>query len=91
MQEVADDPAIINPRLNTYILGQRQFDPLPLFVVQPKQIAPQIPLYHESALTSESSSIQTTTFLSGFDPNDQAKVTIASYRYAWTHGLAPPY
>lgn len=23
--------------------------------------------------------------------NDQAKVTIASYRYAWTHRLAPPY
>jgi hypothetical protein len=43
MHDAADDAAIVDALNATYIRRQMRFDPLPLLVVQPKQIPPHDP------------------------------------------------
>jgi hypothetical protein len=42
MKDAADHPAIVYPILAPYIGRQKGLDPLPLFVAQPKQVAPHV-------------------------------------------------
>jgi hypothetical protein len=38
MHDAADDTAVVHPLDATYIRRQMRFNPLPLFIAQPKQI-----------------------------------------------------
>jgi uncharacterized protein len=38
MHDPADDPPIVHPLDTSYIGRQMQFDPIPLFIAQPKQV-----------------------------------------------------
>jgi hypothetical protein len=54
VQNAADDAAIVDARLAAHILRQMWLNPLPLFVAQPKQVAPHLLLCSESLEKSES-------------------------------------
>jgi hypothetical protein len=66
VQDAADYTAIIHSILATYIRRQKQRDPTPLLVAQPKQIASHL----LCSLTAENQQlILTSTYLLGFDPS----------------------
>jgi hypothetical protein len=44
MDDAADDPAIIRPLDASHIRRQVRFDPLPLLIAEPKQIAAHSPI-----------------------------------------------
>jgi len=48
MDDAANHPAVIHPCLAAHVFGQMWFDLPPLFVTQPKQVAPHPLLCSES-------------------------------------------
>jgi hypothetical protein len=67
MDDAADHTTIIHPRLASYVLGQMRLDLPPLFIVQPKQIAPHC-LRSESTEDSESATDSASNDFIGFSP-----------------------
>jgi hypothetical protein len=43
MQNAADHPPIIDPLLAAHVAWQMRFDPTPLLIVQPEQVASHLP------------------------------------------------
>lgn len=70
MQDAADHSPVVDPFLATHICRQIRLNPRPLFVVQPKQIAPYPPLRSESSRAENQQPIYAATLLLGFRPND---------------------
>jgi hypothetical protein len=53
MQDAANDATVVHPVLAAYVCRQMRLDPPPLFIAQPKQVAPHL-LRSESFQNRES-------------------------------------
>jgi hypothetical protein len=72
MQDAADHAAVVHPLFTAYVSRQMGLDLPPLFIVQPKQVAPHSLLCSESEKSSAEANhqpIQPTTLLLGCSPN----------------------
>jgi len=69
MDDAANHAAIIHPRLAAHVFRQMRLDLTPLFVAQPKQVAPHPLLCSESSAEANQQPIQLATTLLGFDPS----------------------
>jgi hypothetical protein len=69
MQNAADHAAIIHALLAPHISRKVRLNPSPLFVIQPKQVAPHPLLCSESAPEANQQPIHATTNLLGSDPS----------------------
>jgi hypothetical protein len=67
MQDAADHAAVVHPVFAAYVPRQMWLDLPPLFIAQPKQVAPHLLLCSESESSEEANQqpIQTATFLLG--------------------------
>jgi hypothetical protein len=68
MDDAADHSTVINPRLASHVRWQIRLDLPPLFVIQPKQVAPHPLLCSESPVRSESASDSHSNNFIGFRP-----------------------
>src|SRR5690348_7847984 len=78
VHDAADDPSVIDPLLAPNVGRQIRFDPHPLLVAQPKQVASHLPCSwparnHQAILPS--------TTLLGFDPSYLASTDTLALRY----------
>jgi hypothetical protein len=73
MQDAADHAAVVHPLFTAYVSRQMGLDLPPLFIVQPKQVAPHSLLCSESEKSSAEANhqpIQPTTLLLGCSPSN---------------------
>jgi hypothetical protein len=66
MQDAADHPPIIDPRLAAHVAWQIRFDPRPLLITQPVQTASHLLC---SLPAQNHQAIHRSIFLLGFDPS----------------------
>jgi hypothetical protein len=68
MKNAADDAPVIDPLLAAHVPWQMRFDPAPLLITKPKQIAAHLPA-PKSPVAGNQQSILTSTLLLGSRPN----------------------
>jgi hypothetical protein len=70
MKNAADDAPVIDPLLAAHVPWQMRFDPAPLLITKPKQIAAHLPA-PKSPVAGNQQSILTSTLLLGSRPSQQ--------------------
>jgi hypothetical protein len=68
MKNAADDAPVIDPLLAAHVPWQMRFDPAPLLITKPKQIAAHLPA-PKSPVAGNQQSILTSTLLLGSRPS----------------------
>src|SRR5579883_2769992 len=93
MHDAANDTTIIGPLHAPDIRRQVRFDPLPLLIAQPKQVASHRPSGRIRERDSENQQpIHTATYLLGFDPSSPSATAAPlrqAHHYAHRHSCRP--
>jgi hypothetical protein len=77
MKNAADDAPVIDPLLAAHVPWQMRFDPAPLLITKPKQIAAHLPA-PKSPVAGNQQSILTSTLLLGSRPSYTVRVLIST-------------
>jgi hypothetical protein len=88
MKNAADDAPVIDPLLAAHVPWQMRFDPAPLLITKPKQIAAHLPA-PKSPVAGNQQSILTSTLLLGSRPSSGISSTVAEYPAVGNETAAP--
>jgi hypothetical protein len=82
MKNAADDAPVIDPLLAAHVPWQMRFDPAPLLITKPKQIAAHLPA-PKSPVAGNQQSILTSTLLLGSRPSVRRTISRARRRFEY--------